>query len=826
LSSVKGGFAKVSNVDAKTQKARGIFFLQNKSYKVKSVYDWVVPKHLLFDAGYEFGEESLNFPVFARPCPTVPKHGFVDSIICNNAEELNALSNLTFGVENDAELLVTKPVKSSFNAIINGGVITFAPGNDGATSGRGVQYFYINDDPLSKAIGLDDDLLLEGEVPFYEMVFSMKGESRLVQVRSAPGVPRAKDFIPHTITVKKIIHAEGDLLEWEKKMVGIDPLTTVIDHRGGSLSSHYAIHSIINKIPLFTTYCPEIGDVVGPTVESSEINDEDRISFKESFIAGFNSAPYVYRNMNFEKSKNARPILLGILELSLATLHNFSGLSISKDYQLLGVVLGLFVRTTFSVSAGEARHAPTKNGFSDTLKCGNKMESFLKTLPSNREACYNTMFSKKAKDCIDDIEAIYYIFKDITWGGAYGGRKWASCTDSSIQLYNAGVRGDIEEVVSMFNRVINEEHNGGKYLNKIIDVSDFDLAANDPSSYALKKLPKIIDTLHTSMRYMREKEGEWKKTTPFFVELDIEPLPEIKSEGTVSNCDEKETCGAPSCGLVGCSMCDKIWCGKFICPTCHPENQSKIKSVFSVSTKEKIDALKVKLINGMVYTIPLNKSYDCAEIGKTNFNNEADNLLWVTVKGGINEKSYIMQNIPYGYYCEVGKFKVSKIFVNKGLKSAIHTEKCEAKAAANKTNLDLSVTSYTGKSDQIQALKSGIFSVIIENVKGVWNKIRVSTGNNADYKYSFNFPLLASKKDMLTSPVSTTLKSIPLWWTLQNGTKVISKAKLNNLLKNRIYDKDNDGGVFYVTGKSKAPKSKYTGPSSFFEINSFKSESQ
>jgi hypothetical protein len=520
-----GGFITGQFYGAKTKKARGVFFLQEQERKIIDIYGWRVPKHLLFAAGCEFKEDSFNFPVFIRPCPTVPKHGFVDSVVCNNADELNIVSSQTYKVEKTAELLVTKPVNSSFNAIINGGVITFAPGNDGATSGRGVQYFYINDDPLSKAINLDPNILLEGEVPFYEMVFSETGESRLVQVRSAPGVPRAKDFIPHRVEIKKVIQAEGNLIEWEEKMAGADNKTTVIDHFGGSLSSHYAIHSIINKIPIITTYRPNVGDIIEATVGNINIDDNDRRAFKESFIAGFNSAPFVYKNMNFKKSKDARPILLSILELSLATLHNFSGLSLSKDYELLGVVLGLFVRTTFSVSAGEARHSPKKEGFSNEYKYGKSIEKFFETCSHDREACYNTMFSKKTKRCIEDIKTIYYIFKDLAWGSSMGGAKWARCTESSIQLFNACVKGDIESTVVMFNRVINEEHNGGKYLNKLINVNEFDDAADNPSEYALRKLPQIIDVLDTARRYRVEKEAQWKKTVRFFTELSIDLLP-------------------------------------------------------------------------------------------------------------------------------------------------------------------------------------------------------------------------------------------------------------------------------------------------------------
>ncbi len=739
---ISGGFAKVSSFKAKTQKARGIFFLQDKEAKVKSIYGWRVPKHLLFDAGEEFGEGSFNFPIFVRPCPTVPKHGFVDSIICNNAEELNALSNETFKVEEDAEILVTKPVDSAFNAIINGGVITFAKGNDGATSGKGVQYFYINDDPLSKAINLDPNILLEGEVPFYEMVFSKEGESRLVQVRSAPGTPRAKDFIPHKVEIKKIIKAEGDLLEWEEKMVGIDPLTTVIDHLGGSLSSHYAIHSIINKIPIFTTYSPKVGDVIEPTVESPDINDDDRESFKEAFIAGFNSAPYVYKNMNFKKSQDARPILLGILELSLATLHNFSGLSLSRDYDLLGVVLGLFVRTTFAVSAGEARHSSKKSEFIKSYKFGKKMEKFFKKCSYDREICYNTMFSKKTKKCIEDIEIIYYIFKDLPWTSSYGGRKWASCTESSIKLFNAGARGDIESVVSLFNRVINEEHNGGKYLNKLILISQFDEAANNPSQYALKNLPKIIDTLDTARRYRVEKEEEWRGTFEFFSEIEIEPLPELPKVKEKTPTEKKSL--YPQVGKTKKIKDVSVYASKY------KGQLDKIQVTFYKSTKSviiDIDPIKNK-------EAKLNISYD------------------------VQLDLHKLDNIPFWWALEGNKIISKKILKSK-IDKAIEVQLLPA--------------SWPDVvADKNKAIKQGVKKVSVQpgwKVESIeFKELGVIVGSGAAAIATIvKLPKPISYSDWKWKIYS--LKSIPNWWVDPGGNKVISKMKLNYLVKNKLLPK-------------------------------------
>lgn len=503
---LQGGFFGLSNNTTlpTTQKAKGIFFLQNKQETICNRFPgWRVPKHLLFAAGAEFDDCSFDYPVFARPCPTVPRHGFVDSVICRNGDELNAVSKQTFEVEPLAELLVTKPVDSSYNVIINGGVITFATGNDGATSGRGCNYFYISDDPIGKITHLDQNkIIAENEVPFYEFVLDAQEQSepvRLVQVRSAPHTPRVKDFVPEPVQVVNILKAEGDLLEWESKLKNVDAKTTIIDHTNGSLSSHYAIHAIVNRIPIFTSYCPEVGSLIEPTVEDTEINSEDEEKFFQAFVLGFGSAPLIFKKLKINGDKNIHTKMNHILLLALATLHNFSGLALSKDYEILGLVLGMFCRTAFAVSAGEARHAaPIAH---------TKFPDFYKVLPFNqgRNPCYEFMMLADTQFCIDNANVILNIFSKIAWTSGYGGKKWARCTRSAINLFNACVNKEITKVVELFNQVINEEHNGGKYLNKVISVDQFDEAAKRPADFTLQHLHVIVDFLSTAWSLRSEK---------------------------------------------------------------------------------------------------------------------------------------------------------------------------------------------------------------------------------------------------------------------------------------------------------------------------------
>ncbi len=488
-----GDFIVEPTRNPSTQKARGICFLQQNKLTILSEFtNWNIPKHYLFRAGTQFATHSFNFPVFARPCPTVPRHGFVDSIVCKSAIELNALSMSTSQVESEAEILVVRPINSIYNAILNGGTITFGLGNDGATSGKNCHYFYIGDDPLNEMLHLEDfNLIAPDEVPFYEFVFDRNDQTKptcLVQVRSAPSTPRVKDFVPAPVVVKNIVKAEGDLLDWESKLKTLNPADTIIDHMGGSLSSHYAIHAVVNKLPIFTTYLPSLGSYVEPTVVNTDITLEDKEKFVKSFSRGFINTPMIFKKVNF--MSDIQSIMKSVVILALGTLHNYSQIHMAKDFEILGAALGLFCRVAFAISAGESRYGK---------KYGKDMadfSAFYKTLPSgDRAPCYEYMTNQDLSECVGAIPLLYRIFSEFNWGSSYGGPKWAACTLKTMELFNACVAGEITRVVELFNSVINSEHNGGRYLDKVISINYFDQAAEKPSTFVLANLHLIIDLL-------------------------------------------------------------------------------------------------------------------------------------------------------------------------------------------------------------------------------------------------------------------------------------------------------------------------------------------
>jgi len=132
----------------RTQKAKGISFLeQNRT--AANAFGFTIPDHYVYDLSSSNYLSKLPpaFPIFVRPCPIVPRHGFVDSRVCINLEQLLTVFEETEKVEPDAEIILVKPVNAIYNAIIANNVITLVSGNDGATSGKNCSFLYLNDNP-------------------------------------------------------------------------------------------------------------------------------------------------------------------------------------------------------------------------------------------------------------------------------------------------------------------------------------------------------------------------------------------------------------------------------------------------------------------------------------------------------------------------------------------------------------------------------------------------------------------------------------------------------------------------------------------------------
>lgn len=423
----------------KTQKVKGIKTLQNMGFHAPSILG-------VYD--HEVTEEELHFhfPRFARPCPKEPQHGFVDSRVVNNIEELNQVIKETLAADPDGEVMVMDFIKNAtHNAILTSNMLTVGLGHDGATSGKNCVSFPLVGHKLFSPAYLKAAGIKEGEDAYAEIV-----NNWWTQLRSGPKVTCLKpDYIPADTKVKAIIQPEGqDLLAWAKVTADIKP-GTVVWHPGGSMTDHYAVHARTHKIPILTTIKPEVGMTLVCNTNGKDAYDPIEV------LKGV-QASQAYQFVGSSDNTNYG---LGV-ELMLMCLHN-SAVFTGAHSKWLGVGVGLMLRYGSMALRGEARHVMNENKQRNTVYYAER----------------NKSLSRHARN----ISKMISIFRYGTPGvHGVGGDRWTYCGTVLRELYLAVqdlAKDPTEEgvgaVLRAFNKAVNVAHNGGWWMNKFAPVQLF-----------------------------------------------------------------------------------------------------------------------------------------------------------------------------------------------------------------------------------------------------------------------------------------------------------------------------------------------------------------
>lgn len=423
----------------RTQKGRGIEWLDTHSL--------ILPtnKHVFFPASFNHDvKESYNFPLFVRPCPEKPRHGFVDSRLVHDLYGLRTVVDETRKAENGAEIGLCKRLDAEASAVLANNILTLGPGNDGATAGHSdcvelpiVQPELV--DTIPKNIVADD------EAPFFELVYTRNSIiPTLVQLRSGPRIAMSRDFIPADTTVATILEGDEDcdLLEWEKIVEDAGPGTVI---HTSTMSCHYAIHGVINNVPVITTHMPALGEVLEKNTGATPKIDPD--DFRNGFTSAFNVT-------DRDNPGDIDAYLRGWFKTTLGILHNAAPIIQAGRGWLLGYASGLFVNIVYALSYGELSH--WKGGTTDwtDMDYGN---------------IYRRTIKESTVDSIvDNLIFAYEKFMDTQWSASFGGPKWGDVVTGAIDVINA-ISGSPEGCVAALNRAVNKEHNNGWFLNKIFD---------------------------------------------------------------------------------------------------------------------------------------------------------------------------------------------------------------------------------------------------------------------------------------------------------------------------------------------------------------------
>jgi hypothetical protein len=444
---------------------------------------------------YDMISKYCNSKLFARPCPTRPRHGFVDSRPVTTVEEVRDMMIATLEADPDGEMILMPAINAAFNAIWRPGLLAFGPGNDGATSGhnshslplvpvnlRDRYAFYGYCDAMENArINADEVAYIESVIEHTgnSAEYGAKYKRYLVQMRGGPAMESAKpDYIPALTNVNNVVIAEGDLLEWESKAANFKA-GTVVYHPGGSLASHYAVHCVLNNVPILITSEPHVGDVLEPNSDKVPLDVQAAV---RGVAAG--SGFELANNQNTREAVKAM----------LTGLHNtavFEG----GDSFYIGAAAAIMIRLGIAASQGEARHGNSGNLFR-----------------GGRDQVYTRAFvdlfeSRKL------LGATYDIFANQHWSGGYGGKAWATCTkavgnlDTAVRNFMLNPREEnLKKVISTLNIAVNCAHNNGWWMNKFVDSDAMDSAAQGqphvfieavPVLYALNEVDAdVIENMH------------------------------------------------------------------------------------------------------------------------------------------------------------------------------------------------------------------------------------------------------------------------------------------------------------------------------------------
>jgi len=490
---------KIEKIPYRTQKARGIYLLAaGKLTGFPMCFASTPWKHSITTLPLEMPNER-DFPLFARPCPERPRHGFVESRLVKTYEDLLNLFVEVRKVDPNAEVVCMPRFTARVSALASDAAVVYAEGSDGATAGKGQQFVIpccSNAFTLkvrSMAVWTVKQWIEEDikEGAYIELV-EHEGDMVAVQVRDGPSHTSAtKVWLPHDEYYISDVFplpadAEHDLIAWEQQVAEL-PKTTALWLPGQTLASHFAVHGIARQLPVFCTDDPpavgvyhnrpdgapeplgafdylELGGLVAaydrlalapkppawPFHSNKPEVDEARALLDRTL---FWDAPYYLRN------EERRWSVVGMQHLatSIATLHAMSHWGREPHLMRLRA-FGALVLAKYLTAAcvGEARHfyrhgPGVGNKYAKSAVPWTRKLGFETCDGVDRLQVYDRTLNLRLNDLPDLLEGCIQDFSG-EWGSydedtgrfvedtSYGGPRWQEASEAALDLVNALLR--------------------------------------------------------------------------------------------------------------------------------------------------------------------------------------------------------------------------------------------------------------------------------------------------------------------------------------------------------------------------------------------------
>lgn len=512
----------------KTQKVKGI------SELVKSGNVKVNPNtlgSLLSRAAlvYPYDKDELRnilntAALYARPCPTTPKHGFLDSRVVYSFSELEKMYSHVLEHDEHGEVLVMPFVTdldyagTYTSAILTPYSFVYGRGNAGATTGKDIVFYfkYVCNESSSyflNSLNLPTTLNKMGikDVPYIELVYpySSQFNGQVVQIRDGAKPPLSNNFIPENCTIAGVqvipktvksisndpfhlaTEEEMDLIEWDKLTDSIkeknemykstDSNSRIVVHMPGKTSTcHYAVHCLSKGIPFICdSKEPEVGTILAP--------DDDTAIGKWVDISYTVYTSYkIYKDSRLVQSLITHAVRVSpdmpkfndayqrkaatFITASLFVAHNVIHMDSRENHVRLFIssVMG-YVHIATAIMAGELRHMAKRcKGKPRRITKSPKIPKFWgKFKPTNRDHVQFRYLTKDWDDLRGILGTMITDFNHEGWVGGFGGMRWANCAQSVLDLYNAievlvnePTLENVYSVLNLWHISINMEHNG------------------------------------------------------------------------------------------------------------------------------------------------------------------------------------------------------------------------------------------------------------------------------------------------------------------------------------------------------------------------------
>lgn len=490
----------------KTQKAKGLHAMRETYHSFGPEVSNPITEDTYLLPYSCLRKASFSQPMFARPCPITPRHGFVDSREVKTPEEaISLFNNEVLPADPQGEMIIMHKLTGRFSAVATSTGVVWGHGNDGVTGqGSGVvriPTLGVNNDQWNNLVTQmtrqsPSDVGINNSA-YYELVEN-KGNVTLVQMRDGPIQPTEMDYIPRNTKVKRVLRASlfPSLLDWEKHLKREKkdtPEGLVIDLVYGSLSSHYAVHGIEQGIPVITSHHPKLDEVLVPRVSTIPRLTKGDYKALAREIKVWLDQDYIKVD---EYEENPPHYTRAILATATATVHAMS--QWGNDSHLIGLrsqaVVSL-ARAFVSASLGELRHwgseGPGRGWRHKKMKTSMMKDGFV----GGRSSIYKRALTPHPlRKMRRWLETCYVDFSHTGWGRiseggstGFGGPNWANVAMAGLKLVRAiekflktPTQLKWSAVVMAANVAVHTAHNGGFALNKWLNQDDFKRIAATP----------------------------------------------------------------------------------------------------------------------------------------------------------------------------------------------------------------------------------------------------------------------------------------------------------------------------------------------------------